>query len=54
MCPSRGVVDVFIEPCLPKPQVILCGATPSQFAVAELAPRVGFRLPSMTASGFDA
>jgi len=23
MCPSRGVVDVFIEPVLPKPQVII-------------------------------
>lgn len=41
MCPSRGVVDVFIEPVLPRPQVILCGATPVALAVAELAPRVG-------------
>ena len=28
MCPSRGVVDVFIEPVLPKPQIVVCGATP--------------------------
>ena len=44
MCPSRGVVDVFIEPVLPKPQVILCGATPVALAIAELAPRVGLKV----------
>lgn len=44
MCPSRGVVDVFIEPVLPKPQIILCGATPVAIAIAELAPRIGLRV----------
>jgi len=44
MCPSRGVVDVFIEPVLPRPQVILCGATPVAVAIAELAPRVGLKV----------
>lgn len=44
MCPSRGVVDVFIEPILPQPQVILCGATPVAAAIAELAPRIGLKL----------
>lgn len=41
MCPSRGVMDVFIEPVLPQPQVIICGATPVAVALAELAPRIG-------------
>lgn len=54
MCPSRGVVDVFIEPVLPKPQVILCGATPVAHAIAELAPRVGLKVAVHTfTDGFD-
>lgn len=43
MCPSRGVVDVFIEPVLPKPQVIVCGTTPVAAALLELAPRIGLQ-----------
>jgi len=42
MCPSRGVVDVFIEPMLPKPKLFLCGGTPVAHAIADLAPRFGF------------
>jgi len=54
MCPSRGVVDVFIEPVLPQPQVILCGATPVAVAIAELAPRVGLKVAvHAPADGFD-
>ena len=54
MCPSRGVVDVFIEPVLPKPQVILCGATPVAVAIAELAPRVGLKVDvHAPADGFE-
>lgn len=44
MCPSRGVVDVFIEPVLPRPLLILCGATPVAIAIADLAPRVGLQV----------
>lgn len=47
MCPSRGVVDVFIEPVLPRPQVIVCGATPVADALAELAPRIGLRVAAL-------
>jgi len=25
-CPSRGTVDIFIEPCLPTPQLVVMGA----------------------------
>jgi xanthine dehydrogenase accessory factor len=44
MCPSRGVVDVFIEPVLPRPLLILCGATPVAIAIADLAPRIGLQV----------
>ncbi|MEZ5831338.1 MAG: XdhC family protein [Dongiaceae bacterium] len=54
MCPSRGVVDVFIEPVLPQPQVVVCGATPVAAAVAELAPRIGLKVATHApADGFD-
>ncbi len=44
MCPSRGVVDVFIEPVQPRPLLILCGATPVAIAIADLAPRIGLQV----------
>ena len=42
MCPSHGTMDVFIEPVLPRPGVLVCGASPVAVAVAELAARFGF------------
>lgn len=44
MCPSRGVVDVFIEPVLPQPLVTVCGATPVAQALIDLAPRIGLKV----------
>ncbi len=41
-CPSRGTMDIFVEPVLPLPQVVLCGSSPVAVAVAELARRLGF------------
>lgn len=41
-CPSKGTVDVFIEPMRPAPLVLVCGATPVAQAVADLAARFGF------------
>lgn len=37
-CPSRGTIDIFIEPCLPMPELILYGASPVAKALATLAP----------------
>jgi xanthine dehydrogenase accessory factor len=42
MCPSQGTIDIFVEPMLPKPQVIIFGASPVAIAVAEFAKRLGF------------
>jgi xanthine dehydrogenase accessory factor len=44
MCPSRGVLDVFVEPVLPRPLVMVCGATPVAVALADLAPRIGLKV----------
>ncbi|MGO8866067.1 MAG: XdhC family protein [Alphaproteobacteria bacterium] len=42
MCPSRGTMDVFVEPVLPRPQIVVCGSSPVAVAIAELARRIGF------------
>jgi len=38
-CPSRGTVDIFIEPCLPKPTLVVLGASPVAQALTALAPQ---------------
>lgn len=42
MCPSQGTMDVFVEPMLPRPCVLVCGGSPVAVAVADLLPRFGF------------
>ncbi|SDR20567.1 xanthine dehydrogenase accessory factor [Rhizobiales bacterium GAS191] len=42
MCPSHGTMDVFIEPVLPRPQLIVCGASPVAVALAGLARQLGY------------
>ncbi len=42
MCPSHGTMDVFVEPVLPRPQIVVCGASPVAVALAALGRRVGF------------
>ncbi|MEM8729223.1 MAG: XdhC family protein [Pseudomonadota bacterium] len=37
-CPSRGTVDIFIEPCLPMPELVVLGTSPVAEALATLAP----------------
>lgn len=44
MCPSRGTMDVFIEPVLPRPEIVVLGASPVAVAIADLAPRFGYRV----------
>jgi xanthine dehydrogenase accessory factor len=42
MCPSQGTMDVFVEPILPHPEIVVCGSSPVAVAVAELGRRIGF------------
>lgn len=46
-CPSGGTMDVFIEPMLPAPELVLCGSAPVAIAIADLAPRIGFDVTVM-------
>ncbi len=41
-CPSGGSLDIFVEPMLPRPNLLVCGASPVARAVADLAGRSGF------------
>lgn len=51
-CPSKGSIDIFIEPCLPMPQLVVLGASPVAQALAALAPQFHWAvmrdLPDMT------
>ena len=42
MCPSQGTMDVFVEPILPRPQIVVCGSSPVAVAIADLARRTGY------------
>jgi xanthine dehydrogenase accessory factor len=41
-CPSQGTMDVFVEPVLPRPTLLVLGASPIAIALAALAPTMGF------------
>jgi xanthine dehydrogenase accessory factor len=41
-CPSQGTMDVFVEPVLPSPRLLIFGASPVAVALARLAPSMGF------------
>jgi xanthine dehydrogenase accessory factor len=43
-CLSGGAIEVFLEPILPQPRVLLVGHTPIAEAVAELAPALGLKV----------
>ncbi len=43
-CPSKGSVDIFIEPCLPVPELTLFGQSPVAEALQELAPCFGWEV----------
>ncbi len=46
-CPSRGTVDIFIEPCLPLPQLVIMGASPVAQALSALAPQFQYSVASV-------
>jgi xanthine dehydrogenase accessory factor len=51
MCPSRGTMDVFVEPVLPRPELLVCGATPVAVALADLGRRLGFLIAVAAPAG---
>lgn len=45
-CPSRGTVDIFIEPCLPMPELVVMGTSPVAQALSTLAPQFHWSVSS--------
>lgn len=44
MCPSQGTMDIFIEPMLPKPALVILGASPVALALSSQARGLGFHV----------
>lgn len=38
-CPSKGTIDIFIEPCLPMPELVVLGASPVAQSLSAIAPQ---------------
>ena len=51
MCPSKGTMDVFIEPMIPRPEVVVCGTSPVALALLHVAPQFGFAVAGSAAAG---
>jgi xanthine dehydrogenase accessory factor len=41
-CPSQGTMDIFVEPVLPSPRLLILGGSPVAVSLAKLAPQMGF------------
>jgi xanthine dehydrogenase accessory factor len=41
-CPSQGTMDIFVEPVLPQPEIVVCGSSPVAVALAVLGREMGF------------
>ena len=48
-CASEGTADLYVEPFLPRPTLIVAGDSPVAATLAALAPPLGFRLLKMDA-----
>lgn len=44
MCPSKGTMDIFVEPVLPRPALIVLGSSPVALALVEQARPLGFHV----------
>jgi xanthine dehydrogenase accessory factor len=43
-CPSQGTMDIFVEPMLPQPEIVVCGSSPVAEALLGLGGRFGFAM----------
>jgi xanthine dehydrogenase accessory factor len=51
MCPSKGTMDIFIEPVLPQPSLIILGASPVAMSLAGLARQLGYHVTLAAPAG---
>lgn len=43
-CPSKGTMDIFIEPVLPRPSLVILGASPVALALSALGRQFGYHV----------
>jgi len=43
-CYSGGTMEIYIEPCLPEPQLLICGVSPAAEALVKIGKAVGFEV----------
>ncbi|MEP1767347.1 MAG: XdhC family protein [Sulfitobacter sp.] len=46
-CPSKGTIDIFIEPHIPTPELLVFGSSPVAEKLTELAPQFGWAVAGM-------
>src|SRR6476659_4401715 len=44
MCPSKGTMDIFVEPVLPHPSLVILGASPVAMSLAAQARQLGYHV----------
>jgi xanthine dehydrogenase accessory factor len=44
MCPSKGTIDIFVEPVLPHPSLVIFGASPVALSLAAQARQLGYHV----------
>jgi xanthine dehydrogenase accessory factor len=44
MCPSKGTMDIFVEPVLPHPSLVIFGASPVALSLAAQARQLGYHV----------
>jgi xanthine dehydrogenase accessory factor len=44
MCPSKGTMDIFVEPVLPHPSLVVLGASPVALSLAAQARQLGYHV----------
>src|SRR2546430_3161870 len=44
MCPSKGTMDIFVEPVLPHPSLVILGVSPVALSLATQARRLGYHV----------
>lgn len=57
MCPSQGTMDIFVEPVMPRPSLVVCGSSPVAVALARLGAAMGYVItacaPAIEQQAFD-
>src|SRR3979411_571261 len=51
MCPSKGTMDIFVEPVLPHPSLVILGASPVAMSLAAQARQLGYHLTIAAPAG---